>query len=265
MYRYQLLTYPHGPHAADARAALAEMPVGAGPAVAPAGQPYARRPPPADAVTHDASSPGPGRRRANHEGTKGGRPRCDGRADLAAVPRPPLSGCSACCVLAPCSRGCGYQAAGVGDPDPKSGYQWRSLYREDVQTVAVPVFANRTFRRGLESDLTTAVIQQLEEHSPYKVVPADRADTVLEGVITDADTTTLSTDTYTGLPQEQSYNITVSFTWKNLRTGQVYAQRRDYDQHTSYYPTLGEPTSIGSTDAAQHLATGIVQEMQADW
>ena len=153
----------------------------------------------------------------------------------------------------------------MGDPDPKSGYQWHSLYREDVQTVAVPVFVNRTFRRGLEAQLTTSVIQQLEEHSPYKVVPADRADTILEGVITDANTTTLSTDNYTGLPQEQSYNITVSFTWKNLRTGQVYTQRRNFDQHTSFFPTLGEAASIGSKDAVQRLATGIIQEMQADW
>jgi len=161
--------------------------------------------------------------------------------------------------------GCGYQIAGVGDPDPKTGYQWRSLYRQDVQTVAVPVFTNRTFHQGLESDLTTSVIQQLEEHSPYKVVPADRADTILEGVITDATTTTLSDDIYTGLPQEQSYNITVSFTWKNLRTGQIYTQRRDFDQHTSFFPTLGEAVSLGEKDAAQKLATGIVQEMQADW
>ena len=161
--------------------------------------------------------------------------------------------------------GCGYQAAGVGDPDAKTGYQWKSLYREDVQTVAVPVFVNRSFRRGLESDLTTSVIQQLEEHSPYKVVPAARADTILEGIITDADTTTLSQDIYTGLPQEQSYNITVSFTWKNLRTGQIYAQRRNYDQHTSFFPTLGEADSIGAKDAVQRLALGIVQEMQADW
>ena len=161
--------------------------------------------------------------------------------------------------------GCGYQAAGIGDPDPKSGYQWKSLYREDVQSVAVPVFANRTYRRGLESDLTTSVIQQIEEHSPYKVVPTDRADTILEGVITSADTTTLSDNVYTGLPQEQSYNVTVSFTWKNLRTGQIYTQRRNFDQHTSYFPTLGEDISVGAKDAVQRLATDIVHEMQADW
>ena len=161
--------------------------------------------------------------------------------------------------------GCGYQLAGVGDPDRTTGYQWKSLYREDVQTVAVPVFVNLSFRQGLETQLTGSVVRQLELHSPYKVVPLDRADTVLEGSITSADTTTLSQDSYTGLPQEQSYNITVSFTWKNLRTGTVYTQRRNYQQHTSYFATLGEDQSLGAADAVQRLALGIVQEMQADW
>ena len=161
--------------------------------------------------------------------------------------------------------GCGFQAAGVGDPDPATGYQWKSLYRGDVQTVAVPVFVNHTYRRGLEQQLTTSLVQQLELHSPYKVVPADRADTILEGVITDVTTATLSVDTYTGLPQEQAYNVTVSFTWKDLRTGQVYAQRRDFVQRTSYFATLGEDQSIGALDAVQKLALGITQEMQADW
>ena len=179
------------------------------------------------------------------------------------VHRPAPAAAVLMCGLLCC--GCGYQAAGVGDPDPATGYQWKSLYRGDVQTVAVPIFVNRTFRRGLEVQLTTSIVQQLELHSPYKVVPADRADSILEGVITDADTTTLSTDTYTGLPQEQSYNVTVNFTWKNLRTGQVYAQRRDYQQHTSFFATLGEDQSLGALDAVQRLALGITQEMQADW
>ena len=161
--------------------------------------------------------------------------------------------------------GCGYQAAGIGDPDRATGYQWKSLYRGDVQTVAVPIFVNQTYRQGLETQLTTSVIQQLELHSPYKVVPADRADSVLEGVITGVNTTTISTDTYTGLPQEQSYNMTVNFTWRNLRTGQVYARRTGYAQRTSYFATLGEDQSVGALDAVQRLALGITQEMQADW
>ena len=188
-----------------------------------------------------------------------------GRASPCRTARPAGPSLNGVVVLLVCLSGCGYQAAGVGDPEASTGYQWKSLYRGDVQTVAVPVFVNTTYRQGLEAQLTGSIVRQLELHSPYKVVPIDRADTVLEGTITGADTTTLSQDSYTGLPQEQSYNITVSFTWKNLRTGTIYAQRRDFQQHTSYYATLGEDQSLGAADAVQRLALGITQEMQADW
>lgn len=154
------------------------------------------------------------------------------------------------------AAGCGYQLGGTND---------RSLYRRDIQTVAVPVFGNRTFRRGLEAELTKAIILQIDRRSPYKVVPIDRADTILEGEITDANLTTLSPDAYTGLPQEQSYNVTISFTWKNLRTGAILAQRKQFDQHDSFYPNLGEDQSVGATSSLEHLALGVVETMQADW
>src|SRR3982074_1485140 len=77
--------------------------------------------------------------------------------------------------------GCGYQHSGNYDKPAQSGYQWHSLYREDLQTVAVPVFGSRDFPRGIELALSKAVVNQLEAHSPYKVVSRERADTILEG------------------------------------------------------------------------------------
>ncbi len=168
-------------------------------------------------------------------------------------------------MLAAVLSGCGYQQSGVYDKNINAGYQWHSLYREDIQTVAVPVFVNRSYRRGVEISLTKAIIQQLEAHTPYKAVAPERADSILEGEIGDAETVTLSNDPLTGLPQEQLYKLVVSFTWKNLRTGQVMVERRGFVQKTRYFPTLGEGQPVGSQDAVERLAMGIVQELQADW
>ena len=65
--------------------------------------------------------------------------------------------------------GCGYRQGGSGGAVP-AGYQWLSLYPSDVRTVAVPVFTNRSLRRGVEFALTRAVVNQLEATTPYKVV-----------------------------------------------------------------------------------------------
>lgn len=164
--------------------------------------------------------------------------------------------------------GCGYTQMGneppVGPPGG-SHYAWRSLYREDIQTVAVPTFINTTYRRGLEIALSKAVAEDIETHTPYKVVSSQTADTILQGEIIFAGNTPLSINPYTNLPQEQQYSITVNFTWKDLRTGQILVQRKSFGQKASYYPTLGESPSMGSQDAVEQLAMGIVGEMQADW
>src|SRR4051812_26943830 len=96
---------------------------------------------------------------------------------------------TACCLLL---AGCGYQHNGEIDSSPKSTYKWSSLYREDINSVAVPIFANKDFRRGVEFNLSTAVVKQMEAHTPYHVAPREKADTILEGEIVSIDMTTLS-------------------------------------------------------------------------
>jgi hypothetical protein len=158
--------------------------------------------------------------------------------------------------------GCGYTHNG---DEPSGGYQWRSLYREDVKTVAVPIFQNRDYTRGVEFALTKSVINELEAHSPYKVVPRERADTVLEGEITSIKRQTVSRDSVTDLPQEQLFVVMVDFTWKDLRTGRILVSRQNFEQDSTYYPTLGEDQFVGNQLAVDRLALAIVQELQADW
>lgn len=164
-----------------------------------------------------------------------------------------------CLMLLVGITGCGYSQSGQG------GYQWQSLWREDVKTVAVPIFANRAYTRSVEFSLTKAIISQLEAHSPYKVVAREKADTILEGEIMSVRQNTVSKDSNTAIPQEQLYIVSVDFTWKDLRTGQILVARRNFEQTTTYYPTLGEGQFVGQQQSVERLAQGIVQELQADW
>jgi hypothetical protein len=166
-------------------------------------------------------------------------------------------------ILLLLASGCGYSS--VGDESKNNWYQWRSLYREDVKTVAVPIFKNKDYRRGLEFTLSKAVINQIEMRTPYKVVDRQKADTILEGEITEVKLHTLSEDTRSALPQEQLYDVKVNFTWKDQRTGVILCDRKNFEQTTSFYPTLGEGEFVGSQTNLERLAIGIVQEMQADW
>ena len=171
---------------------------------------------------------------------------------------------TAALLLLPTIGGCGYQSSGSAENKP-AGYQWSSLYRQDVKTIAIPIFTNRTFYRDVEFDLSQAVASQVEAKSPYKIAPREHADTVLEGEVVSVRVRTVSNSAINSLPQEQLYVARVNFTWKDLRTGKILCERRNFEQTANQYPTLGEGRAVAEQDNVERMALAIVQELQAAW
>ena len=121
------------------------------------------------------------------------------------------------------------------------------------------------FARVDEFTLTKAVVMQIEQRTPYKVVSRDKADTIIEGQITRVKLTTVSSDRSSALPQEQLYGVRVDFVWKDLRTGKILVERRGFEQQSPFYPTLGEGRPTGAINSVEQLAIAIVQELEAQW
>jgi Lipopolysaccharide-assembly len=160
--------------------------------------------------------------------------------------------------------------AGDGTATPSgsgssSAYRWQSLYRGDIRTVAVPIFSSKSFQRGVEFNLTKAVVQQMEARTPYKVVSRENADTVLEGEIEGVRVENISSNDRTTTPQEQLLTVRVNFVWKELKTGRILCERRGFEQSSAYYPSLGEGRFAGTEIAIERLAVGIVHELESDW
>lgn len=170
-------------------------------------------------------------------------------------------------LLAVCAAtGCGYTWSDNGNTFSSSpALPADGIYPDNVRTVAVPIFANKTYQRGIEFGLSKAVINQLESRTPYKVTSREKADTILEAQIVDAGVRYLSRNLSNALPQEQLYYIIVNFTWKDLRTGKILVDRRGFSQHAPYYPTLGEDPFVGSQDNIEKLSIAMVEELQAPW
>jgi len=99
----------------------------------------------------------------------------------------------------------------------------------------------------------------------YKIVDQSRADTILEGEILRVRVRTISGDRLANIPQEQLYNVTVNFVWRDLRTGKILVERKDFEQAAPYYPTLGEGQFTGAQQNVERLALAIVHELQAPW
>jgi len=73
------------------------------------------------------------------------------------------------------------------------GYTTKPNYDTSIHTVRVPIFKNVTFYRGLEFELTQAIVREIEAKTPYKVVGEGcAADTELSGTIVNVTKTILN-------------------------------------------------------------------------
>ncbi len=148
-----------------------------------------------------------------------------------------------------------------------AGYSAAPLYRQDVNTVAVDILANRSFYRGVEFDVSEALVKEIEAHTPYKVVAHGAADTLMTGTIRSVDQGVLSRTRDGGVPQEVQVTVVAGFEWKDQRSGQVIRKRGSVTGTGEYIPTMpvGEPFEIARHRAAAELARQVVSIMRSDW
>ena len=99
------------------------------------------------------------------------------------------------------------------------GYTTRPTYDLGIRTVRVPIFKNFTFRRGLEFQLTEAVVREIESKTPYKVVQeADCADTELIGTVVGRSKAVVNYNQLAETREAQT-TLSVEVVWRDLRPG----------------------------------------------
>lgn len=104
------------------------------------------------------------------------------------------------------------------------GYQVGPVHTNHIRTVRVPIFKNRTYRIGLEDDLTRAVIKEIEAKTPYKVVAGGQpADTELDGAIVNSGKNIINRNQLNEV-REAETRVSVEIFWRDLRTGELLSQ-----------------------------------------
>lgn len=145
------------------------------------------------------------------------------------------------------------------------GYSNSWLHRQDVNTVYVEMFDNNGFRRGHEYTLTDAVCKRIEAQTPYKIVTdRDAADTILSGSVS-VGVGVLANDRWTGRPLEQEALVSVTVTWKNLKTGQVLVDRQTVYGSASYSAAMGQTKDYSIDAAVNKAAQKTVELMEQPW
>lgn len=162
-------------------------------------------------------------------------------------------------VITLCVAGCA--------SDPTKGYSSETLYPKDINTIAIPIFTSDSYTRDVEFELTDALIKEIEARTPYKVVSADRADTVILGQVREIKLDQLSKSRTTGLSEEVIVSVTIDFQWKDQRSGKPLLERKNFAGNALFVPSApsSEPIELGEFAVVQQLARDIVSELQSDW
>ncbi len=148
-----------------------------------------------------------------------------------------------------------------------------TLFRDDIQTVYVPVFQSMSFRRQLGEQLTEAVQKAIEAQTPYKVVgnPA-QADSILSGRIVGESKRVLAENPYDD-PRESLINLVVEVRWTDTRgqpLGDAIAvplppELETVAAESAFVPEVGQSTATAQLTAIERVADQIVGMMELPW
>ncbi len=156
---------------------------------------------------------------------------------------------------------------GACSSDPTQGYSFRPARTAGIKTIAVPMFDNNSYMHGLESDLTEAIVKEIQRTTQWVVIQGGSAQSTLTGSITQAQMQPLSLSSKTGMVMEQGVEVMVNFEWRDARSGEVLIARNGFKIMQSFVPARGtnESLALGQHAAVQELARSIVNELRSSW
>lgn len=147
----------------------------------------------------------------------------------------------------------------------------RSLYPQDVHTVYVPVFDSDSFRRNLGERLTEAVMKEIENKTPYKVVSTSSADSILSGRIV-SDTKRVEAENRYDEPRKLDINVSIEVSWIDRSGGILYdgcvplpPELSTVNSSATFIPEYGQSVATAQQQAIQRAAEQIVGMMEAPW
>ena len=155
--------------------------------------------------------------------------------------------------------------------DPAKGYSLSSTYSSSVQSINVPVFGNASFARGIEAELTSAIVSEVRKSTPWRVEQSSAAQSTLKGTITSSALRKLSTSRDSGFVEQLAVEITVDFEWRDNRTGKVLVGRKAFSAAEAFVPSRGvngpvnERLELGQHATIAELARAIVGELRSSW
>ncbi|MEM9413463.1 MAG: LPS assembly lipoprotein LptE [Planctomycetota bacterium] len=148
-----------------------------------------------------------------------------------------------------------------------AGYQWgnRTLFRNDIRTVHVPVIESESYRRFLGQQLTEAVVKQIELDTPYQIADAALADSFLQCRIV-RDLKRFRTLDRFGEPRVLQTNWLVEMKWMDRSGAELSPmQKIQINGSEEFIPEGGQSLTSAQKELIRSLAIQIVGQMESGW
>lgn len=140
-------------------------------------------------------------------------------------------------------------------------------YLREIQTIAVPTFANTTLVPRIEVLVTGTVIKQFQQDGTFRIVSADAADATLQGEIVTVNRSPARSVRGNVLSTtEFNLTMTVKYTLRG-RDGKVLGNPGAVSGSTSFF--VGSDVSTDERQAmplaAEQLARHLVSQLSEGW
>jgi hypothetical protein len=129
-----------------------------------------------------------------------------------------------------------------------------------IKSVAIPIFENNTLNYGLETLVTSKVVDEFVTDGNLRVKDVRKADSILHGTITNYVQEAAS---YTVGEAIQKYRLTmtVAISFEDRVSGEILWSEPNLTYSVTYFPTVSQGNAETEQDAQQRLAEDIAKEI----
>jgi outer membrane lipopolysaccharide assembly protein LptE/RlpB len=133
------------------------------------------------------------------------------------------------------------------------GYTVHGTLPSHIQTIAVPIFQNRTQEPAIEGFITRAVVEAFSTNGRLRVVGSEQADAQLDGEITTYSVGSIAFDKDANVRQYRLV-VTVNLRMRDLRKKTVLFQQNDVREQADFRVQNAVSQTISREETALRAA-----------
>ena len=144
-----------------------------------------------------------------------------------------------------------------------ANYRWTSRVPEEIRTVAVPVFQNRSDAAELGAITTQYTLREFQREGTFSIRRSGGASIEVQGAIVKAERRPVAFQRgYGMLACEYRYYVTAEITLVDKDNGKVLQSGRKYTAETTFM--VQGDLLTGQRDAAQRIAAELARQIVDD-